>query len=41
MAIRLAALVLALYSAPILSSVQGVDNELEIARERLLDLAQG
>ena len=41
MAIRLAALVLALYSAPILSSVQGVDNEPEIARERLLDLAQG
>lgn len=41
MAIRLAALILALYSAPILSSVHLVDGEPEIARERLLDLVQG
>jgi hypothetical protein len=41
MALRIAAAILFLYSAPILSSVQLVDGEPEIARERLLNLAQG
>jgi hypothetical protein len=41
MALRLAALILALYSAPILSSVQVLDGEPEIARERLLNLVEG
>jgi hypothetical protein len=40
MALRLAALILVLYSAPILSSVQSVDGEPEIAHERLLNLVQ-
>ena len=41
MALRLAALILFLYSAPILSSVQLVDGEPEMARERLLSLIEG
>ncbi|WP_339494892.1 hypothetical protein [Pseudomonas sp. EA_35y_Pfl1_P108] len=41
MALRLSALILVLYSAPILSSIQGVDGEPEIARERLLNLVEG
>ncbi|MBB6287057.1 MULTISPECIES: hypothetical protein [unclassified Pseudomonas] len=41
MALRLAALILALYSTPILSSVQLSDGEPEIARERLLSLIEG
>ncbi|WP_256220941.1 hypothetical protein [Pseudomonas sp. CHM02] len=41
MALRLAAVILFLYSAPILSSVQWVDGEPEIARERLLNLIEG
>ena len=41
MALRLAAFILFLYSAPILSSVQPVDGEPEMARERLLSLIEG
>jgi hypothetical protein len=41
MALRIAAAILFLYSAPILPSVQLADGEPEIARERLLNLAQG
>ncbi|MBB4815363.1 MULTISPECIES: hypothetical protein [Pseudomonas] len=41
MALRLAAAILFLYSAPILSSVQPLEGEPEVAHERLLNLAQG
>ena len=41
MALRIAAVILFLYSAPILLSVQADDGEPEVARERLLSLLEG